>query len=118
LSADEGRDDVNVESGSMVEISLVDSLEGVLIASIETGGEFDSGVGAGAEVEGGALDLCGCGSVAGSFLSVAVTYVGSWEGSCVGGVGACVVLDGAGALESGSKVDKGVSVDGEGSLAS
>lgn len=77
----------------MVEISLVDSLEGVLLAPVKTGGEFDGGVGARAEVESSALDLCGCCGVAGILLGVAVTDLGIGEGSRVGSVGACGVLD-------------------------
>jgi hypothetical protein len=97
----------------MVEISLVNSLEGVLVASIKTSSEFNGGVRARAKVESSALDLCRCSSVAGSFLGVAVTDVGSCKSSCIGSICAVGVLDGAGALESGSEVDEGVSVDGE-----
>ncbi len=116
MSADEGRDNIDVERGSMVKIDLVDSLERVLIASIKTGGEFDGGVGAGPKVESGTLDLCRSSSVAGIFLGVAVSHVDSGKFFRVGCVCTVVILDGAGSLKSRSEVDKGVSVDSEWSV--
>ena len=118
MSADERRDDIDVEGAAVVEISLVNRLEGVLVASIKAGGELNGGVGAGAEVESSALDLCRSSSVAGSFLGVAVADVGTWKSSCISSICAVGVLDGAGALKSGCEVDEGVSVDSEWSVAS
>ena len=94
LLADKTRDDLDVERGPVVEINLVDSLEGVLSASVKTRGEFNGGVGARAEIKSSALDLCGCCGIAGGLLSIAVAHTGTGEGSRVGGIGACVVLNG------------------------
>jgi len=77
----------------VVEIHLVDGLEGGFIASVKTVSEFDSWVGARAEVESSALDLSRCCGVAGGLLSIAVSYIGTRESSCVGGIGACGILD-------------------------
>ena len=78
----------------MVEINLVDSLEGVLGASVKISSELNGGVGARAEIKSSALDLCGCCGIAGGLLSIAVAHTGTGEGSRVGGIGACVVLNG------------------------
>jgi hypothetical protein len=77
----------------VVEIRLVDRLEGGFIASVKTVGEFDGWVGARAEVESSALDLSRRCGVAGGLLSIAVSYSGTREFPCVGGIGACVILD-------------------------
>lgn len=113
----------------MVEISLVDGLEGVLFSAVETGGELNGGVSAGAEVEGSAHAEFGRGGgVAGLFLGVAVSY-GAGLGTAVHGVGAGVVLDlrlldgpgrerggktySAGSLKRSTCVDEGGAVDRE-----
>jgi hypothetical protein len=77
----------------MVEIHLVDSLEGGFIASVKTVGEFDGWVGARAEVKSSALDLSRCCGVASGLLSIAISYIGARESPCVGGIRACGILD-------------------------
>jgi len=77
----------------VVEIRLVDRLEGGFIAPVKTVGEFDGWVGARAEVESSALDLSRCCGVASGLLSIAISYVGTRESPCVGGIGACGILD-------------------------
>jgi len=79
----------------VLEICLVDSLEGVFLASIKSSGELDSGVRARAEIESSALDLCGCCSVASGLLGVAISDIGTGKSSGVGCVRAGGVLNGA-----------------------
>ena len=79
----------------MFEVYLVHCLERVFLASIKTSGEFNSRVGARAEVESGALDLCGSCSIASGLLGIAVTYVGSSKGFRVGSIRAGGILDSA-----------------------
>lgn len=77
----------------MVEIHLVDSLEGGFIASIETLGEFDGWVGARAEIESSSLDFSRYCGVAGGLLRIAVSYIGTRESPCVCGIRAYGILD-------------------------
>lgn len=82
----------------MVEIGRVRRHEGILGTSIIARSESDGRVGARAEIQGSALHLLGSsGSVASSLLSLALS-LSAGERARVGGVGAGVVLDGAGAL--------------------
>ncbi len=79
----------------MVEIHLVNSLEGGLSESVKAHGEFDGWVGARAEVESSALDLSRCCGVASGLLSIAVSYIGTRESPCVGGIRTCGILNSA-----------------------
>lgn len=111
----------------MVEIVLVRRDKGLGGATVQTRLEEDIGVGARAQIgrrpfgERGtgvadvALLLEVVGGVALRVLRVAVRD-GGVDCAAVGGVGAGVVLHVAGAAEGGLFADKGVAVDGEGSV--
>ena len=102
----------------MVKVRLIGRDESIGVSSVQTGFEDDGRVGAGSEVEARALGLLGRAAVEGVavvFLRFALCFAAG-EGAGVGGVGACVVLDCAGALEGGGGVDECVAFDGEGAV--
>lgn len=122
LSANERGDDVHVVRGALAEVGRVSGGKGSLGAPVEALGEDDAGVGAGAEVEGivlAGLDglggltalepegplAAGLGGLSGAGLAlrllVAALASTALEFTGVGGVGASVVLDRAGALQGG-----------------
>ena len=120
----------------MVEILAVNSLEALLLATVEPSSELDLGATAAPEIQAGgtvsaAELLAGSNEVAekealvddgrgggGLALVGLLRALGGAAGdlAAVGGVEACVVLDVAGARQSGGRLKEGVAVDGEGAL--
>lgn len=111
----------------MVEVLLVGGDEGVGGAAVQPGLEEDVCVGAGAQVEGGALGESGphvpgvtllevVGGVARLVLLVALLHAAG-QLARVGGVGARVVLHVTGAAQGRARADEGVAVDGEGAVS-
>lgn len=100
----------------MIELLRIDGRKSGFGAPVESGCEFDGWVGAVAEVEGAFFAFWkggGGGGVAGFFLGVTLRDAAG-QGAGIGCVGTGIVLDCAGALESGGSVDEGGAVDGEG----
>lgn len=126
--ADEARDDGDIQRRAVVEVLLVGRDEGIGGAAVQPGLEEDVRVGAGAQVEGGALGEGGgphvagmallevVGGVARLVLLVALLHAAR-ELARVGGVGARVVLHVAGPAQGRARADKGVAVDGEGAVS-
>lgn len=119
LPADEAGDDVDVLRGALAEVTRVGGGKGRLGAAVKPLCKNDARVGARAEAEGAVLARLHAalglgnrrGSVATRGLLLATLADAALKLARVGGVGARVVLHGAGALEGGVQVPKGGAVD-------
>jgi hypothetical protein len=115
--ADERRDNTDIECRPMVEVDLVFGNECLGSATIQAELEENRGIGAGPEVERGTLNFGRYQGVTGVLLSVALAN-SSRQASRVCRISAGVVLNGTGSLQGCARVDKGVSIDAEGTIAS
>ncbi|CRK10554.1 hypothetical protein BN1708_009945, partial [Verticillium longisporum] len=128
--ADEAGDDADLLGGAVAKVLEVVGDEGRLLATVETSGELDAGVRAGAKVASGWCGLAalaeealagggalaeGVGGVALGVLGFALTDAAG-QLARVGGVGAGVVLNVTRAAKGGTGTGKGVAVDREGAV--
>lgn len=113
--ADEAGNHADVQRGAMIEIRLIRRDEGIRVGAVGLLAEVDGRVAAGAETESRATEhLLGADErIAGALLGLALRFAAS-QFAGVGGVGALVVLDGAGALDGSAAVDEGGAVGREG----
>lgn len=104
----------NVKRRTVIEVHGIDGRKGSFLPTIKPLSKLDARITAAAEVECTFPGFLGSGCGFARCLLLITLLDAAGKGAEIGGVGAGVVLDSAGALESGARVDECGAVDGEG----